>query len=180
MPIASIDSALRTDPSAVSVIAMGTVTDEDRLGTVFSTYSMFGTTVTADAAPSVLARLTKLRGKIKRAAPTPVPELDPVLADTVARVQNGLSLDEALGYVTKKSAEAVPGARVSAWVVTTPSVEKLELPSETLAKPSLRLGVGVARYKPEGAPWTKLAVFFVLVEEPAMNNTARGPAGSVL
>lgn len=186
-PAALVDSVIASpfgretllDP-AVSVIAMGTVTGEDRLGTVFSTYSMFGTTVTADAAPSVLARLTKLRGKIKRAAPTPVPELDPALADTVARVQNGLSLDEALGNLTKKSAEAVPGSRVSAWVVTTPSVEKLELPSETLAKPSLRLGVGVARYKPEGAPWTKLAVFFVVVEEPVMNNTARGPAGSVL
>lgn len=60
--------------------------------------------------------------------------------------------------------------------MTATSVAKLEHPSELLSTPDLRLGVGVAHYKPAGSPWTKLAVFFVILKEPAPTNTASGSA----
>ncbi len=162
------------DPAA-SVIAVGSISDDTTLGAVFSTYSAIETTQT-DTTSAVLARLSKLRGKIKRAAPEAVPELADAMADAVARVESGTHPKDVLDRVTNKSAEAVPGSRVASWMVTTTTVEKLEYPSDLLSKGSLRLSVGVARYRPEGAPWTKLAVFFVAVEEPAANNTARTSA----
>lgn len=161
------------DPSA-SMLAVGAVSDDAALGAILSTYSLFEP-VKSDVAPAVVDRLSKLRGKIKRPAPQAVPELGAVIADTVARVEAGLSTNDGLERVLGKSAEAVRGSRVHAWVVTTSSVDKLEYPSDLLSKASLRLAVGVARYKPEGSPWTRLAVFFVTVEDPPANNTALAP-----
>jgi hypothetical protein len=94
----------------------------------------------------------------------------------VARLEGGIPLKEALEHVTEKSVSLVQNARVQAWVATASSVEKLEFPSEILSRPGLRLGVGVARYRPEGSPWTKLAVLFVVVEDVAGGNTARSPS----
>ncbi len=159
-------------------IAIGPLVDKDNpgFGAVFGTYSMIDVTGKTDSAAAVTARLTKLRGKIKRPPPALVTELDPVLSDVTTRVQAGLSLEDALQRATSASLGAIARGSVRVWAVTASSVDKLEFPSELLSTPDLRLGVGVAHYKPAGSPWTKLAVFFVIVKEPAPANTASGSA----
>ncbi|MFO0592089.1 MAG: hypothetical protein U0441_31390 [Polyangiaceae bacterium] len=165
------------DPRA-SRVALGPVIDKEgkAFGAVFSTYSLIDATGQADSASAVLARLTKLRGKIKRPAPAIASELDPVLADVTARVETGLSLEEALKRTTSKSIELIRRGSVKSYVATASSVDKLEFPSEILATSDLRLGVAVARYRPEGSPWTRLAVFFVILQEPPgpTNTASRG------
>jgi hypothetical protein len=166
------------DPQAAQ-IAIGPLVDKENpgFGAVFGTYAMIDGSGKTDSAAAVLARLTKLRGKIKRPPPSAVTELDGVLADVTARVQTGLSLQDALERATSKSVEAIQRGSVRVWSVTATSVEKLEYPSELLSDPDLRLGVGVAHYKPEGSPWTKLAVFFVIVKEPPPANSASRSSG---
>lgn len=162
------------DP-AISLIAIGPVAPKESavLGAVFSTYALLDTSGKTDNTSAVLARLSKLRAKIKRPAPEAAPELDALLSDIAARVEGGLSLDEALERLTKKSLETISRGRVKAWVATASSVDRLEFPSDLLARSGLHLGVVVARYRPQGAPWTKLAVFFVDVDESPPLNTAR-------
>ncbi len=166
------------DPQAVQ-IALGPLVDKDNpgFGAVFGTYAMIDATGRTDNAAAVVARLTKLRGKIKRPPPAAATELDEVLADVTTRVQAGLSLGDALSRTSSKSVEVIQRGSVQAGYVTASSVDKLEFPSELLSAHDLRLGVGVAHYKPEGSPWTKLAVFFVIVKEPAPANTAAKSAG---
>ncbi|MBK8255778.1 MAG: hypothetical protein IPK82_24310 [Polyangiaceae bacterium] len=167
------------DPGA-SLLAVGPLLEEDNLAAVLSTYATIDASGKTDYAGQVLARLTKLRGKVKRAAPEVASVLDPVMSDAVARVEAGEDLKEVLDRMTNKAAEASPGSRVASWFVTTSSVERLEYPSPVLARSTLRLAVGVARYKPEGSPWTKLAVLFVALEETAAPNTAQRQASPAL
>lgn len=161
------------DPRA-SRAALGPVTDKESgaFAAVVSTYSLIDNTGSTDSASAVLARLTKLRAKIKRPAPFLATELDPVLDDVTARVETGLSLEDALKRVTSKSVEVITRGSVQSFVSTASYVDKLEYPSEVLASPDLRMGVAVARYKPEGSPWTRLAVFFVVLKEPQPTNVA--------
>lgn len=144
-------------------------------GAMFGTYALLDTTGKTDNAAAVLARLTKLRAKIKRPAPDAATEVEAAVEDVVAKVQGGLSLDDALKRLTERSVDSISRGSVRSWCVVSSSVEKLEFPSDLLATPDVRLGVGVARYKPEGSPWTKLAVFFVMLKEPAPTNVAKAP-----
>lgn len=93
-------------------IAIGPLVDKDNpgFGAVFGTYSMIDATGKTDGAAAVVARLTKLRGKIKRPPPALATELDAVLSDVTTRVQGGLSLEDALQRATSASLEAISAA----------------------------------------------------------------------
>ena len=124
----------------------------------------------------VRTRLFTLRRRSGRSAPQIARGLDRVLAEGVARIESGVAPKEALDQVPKKSMDVVARGRVSAWFVSTSSVDKLEYPPDLLLRPSLRLGVGVAKYRREGSPWTRLGVLLVAVEDAAALRDAARPA----
>lgn len=166
------------DPS-IATLAVGPYLGEGApgFGAIFGTYAMIDTTGKTDNAQAVLTRLVKLRAKIKRPAPDTATELDGALEDVVAKVEGGQSLDDALKRLTERAVGSISRGSVMSWCSVASSVEKVEIPSELLSTPDLRLGIGVAKYRPEGAPWTRLAVFFVRVKEPPPTNVAKGAAG---
>ncbi len=153
------------DPEA-SRVAIGTVGDEKEAstGALFATYSLFDTYRHDNDATTVVQRLTTLRAARRALPPTLITELNEEAQRAAKSVQDGRRTPEdALDDLLKRASQRAGGRSLSAGISESSALESMKFPESMLTIPSLLCGVGVGHHRPEGHPWGRFLIFYVMV-----------------
>jgi hypothetical protein len=108
-------------------------------------------------------RITQARQRLNLPPAAHIPGMDAVIRRELMRVQEGdwtpmSALQASLQEATDRTHASTRGL-----VVETTSLDALQIPPEVLARPGLRLEIGVTHYKPPGAAWAQLVIIVVYV-----------------
>lgn len=155
------------DPEAERV-AIGTVSaDNDaELGALFATYALFDSYHHDNDGRTVAAKLVVLRAAHHALPPTLVTDLNVEAQRAAKSVQDGQKTpDEALDDLLKRASERAGGRRVRAGISETSSLDAMKFPDAMLTAPLLVCGIGVGHHRPQGQPWGRFIVFYVVVDE---------------
>ena len=165
---AALDSPLGRsvllDPDA-SHLAVGGVGDggPSVLGGLFVTYQ----TVVEDATAATRAVLESIQAARAAAGLPPLHLLggmDADAADVAAQLRTGaMTPDDALHRLLAQVARRSPGVAPEGWLLSTPGLDKLELPDGARTPGDNAAVVLAAPYRPAGEPWWRWAVVIVVV-----------------
>jgi len=64
------------------------------------------------------------------------------------------------------------------WFLEANDIDDLPLPEAMVRRPTLRLSLSVAHYKPEGSPWGAYAVLAVTTNGLVASHSSEGLSGS--
>jgi hypothetical protein len=75
--------------------------------------------------------------------------------------------EEALNASLQDAVQTVQ-ADMQGYIVETTSLDALEIPPEIIARPNLRVEIGVTHYKPPGAAWAQFMIFVIYTGAPVV------------
>ncbi|UJR85027.1 hypothetical protein [Sandaracinus amylolyticus] len=131
---------------------------------LLATYAFFEGTELERAREQVMRSLVAARAARGLAAPSFVGNI-PGMQQASAAVQRGTrSPGQALEAVMNETASRAPGRRVQALLMEGLAPDQLAWPDELVARPSLRLGVGLAWHRVPGAAWGQYAVMVIVLD----------------
>jgi hypothetical protein len=148
--------------------------EQQLVGMVASSYRLMDIGNPVAEAQRVLGRLTKARIDAHMTAPPIAHRLDTHARDAAERVQRGEATPHAaLQRMIARAAEWMTGVMVRGWVIETSSIDSLTFPTDMLRDPLSGVSVAVARYRPKGAPWTRLLIFVLATSADVGRTAAR-------
>jgi len=163
------------DPTAERV-AVGPVTAEHAYGALFTTYALFDGYHHDRDAGAVAERIGALRvaagvGKVRLA-----PDLSADANLAAKLVQAGQrtpkeALDALLQRIVDRTGRSVRG-----WAAEATALDRIVLPTELTASPTLTVGIGVGHHRPAGSAWGRFVVFIVADEAAPAPLTAGAAA----
>jgi hypothetical protein len=167
------------DPTAERVAVGPTGTAGGR-GVVLSTYALFDGYRHDDDARILAARIGAARVERGLLQPQLVVELNGEAERAAKSVQAGArapleALSDLLGHASERFGRSVRG-----WVAEASSLDRIRLPQELLAQPSLVLGIGAAHHRPPGAAWGRFVVLIVMLDDGVAPRTARAEQPAAL
>ena len=134
--------------------------EEGILAGVFSGYSLLEPTANASEVGQVLNALNQKRKTLGLAPATLAESQQPAAAKAARGIeQNGKTPQVALGNLLE---DVSHGGQVKGWYMDAGEIQALPFPDELVRRPTLKLAIGVAHYKPEGSPWGAYAVLAVM------------------
>ena len=134
------------------------------VGVLFATYATFDLGDPQSHAEKVRQRIAKLRAQKGLERAELLPKLEADLSAIVATVSTGeLNASQGLERVLSVAADRAR-REVRGYYVDTYDLDRLEIPDQILAAPTLRIAIAVGQHQAPGDPWRRYIVYFVAVE----------------
>ncbi len=146
-------------------LAVGPLVADKAHGALFTTYALFDG-YRHDGDPRAVAdRIGAARVERGVARPQLAADLSAEAQRAALSVQAGQrapaqALNDLLQRVTDRFGRSVRG-----WAAETTALDRIALPPELVARPSLTLGIGVAHHRTEGAAWGRFVVLIVILDD---------------
>jgi hypothetical protein len=156
------------DPN-IEEVAFGPVmhAQPDALGAVVTGYRFHHSNDHAKDVGRLLFRMASARRGLKLALPQRLAQLDEVLANELARVNEGQQQPwDALQSVLEVGVSRY-GTNMRGYVLEASSLNAVQLPPELVSQRNLEVAVGVTHFKPPGAAWAQLVIVVVFIDHPS-------------
>jgi hypothetical protein len=148
------------DPGATK-LAVGLVTDAGGgLGAVFASYLLLDQESYHQAAGALLGHLIAQRAARGLSAPGELRGVDTLAMEAAQRVQAGEDRQKVLNELLAASNQKLL-VGVSGYAVEVGGLDEISFPEELLTEPDLGVALGLAAYRPTGAPRGQWIVFIV-------------------
>jgi hypothetical protein len=164
------------DPAAERV-AVGPVAVDHAYGAVFATYSLFDGYRHDRDAGTVADRISAQRVANGVSRLHMVAELSAEAERAAKSVQDGKraptqALNDLLQHISERTGRSVRG-----WAAEATALDRIVMPKELTASPTLTLGIGVAHRRQEGSAWGRFVVLIIADEAAPAPMTARQEGG---
>jgi hypothetical protein len=113
-------------------------------------------------------RLEAARKRLGLSAPQGLPGVPEIVRNALDQVRTGSVTPEAALNASLQDAVQNVQAEMRGYILETTSLDALEIPPEIIARPNLRVEIGVTHYKPPGAAWAQLMIFVIYSGGPVV------------
>ncbi|MBI3184304.1 MAG: hypothetical protein HYZ28_19395 [Myxococcales bacterium] len=163
--------------SKVTEVAFGPIVDSARgaLGVVVSGYALMDERRHPERVKEVVDLINERRAEKGMAPALWVSAPGDSAERTVALMKDGEDPDGALTFLMRECGRVL-NRRVSGWILTTHSLEELQIPEELLQRQQLGIIAVVGQHKERAEPWTNYVVLLVLTDVgPTQTASASAP-----
>jgi hypothetical protein len=113
-------------------------------------------------------RLEAARKRLGLSAPQGLTGVPAIVHRALDQVRTGAAGPEEALNASLQDAVQILQADMQGYIVETTSLDALEIPPEIIARPNLRVEIGVTHYKPPGAAWAQFMIFVIYTGAPVV------------